>query len=136
MDEVLLDLVLMRLVEGRLQKKGESLLLAACDDDAALSIELSGEGRASSPLRGDPAAGAPAASRRRTAQRPGTCPGDASAGNRPEDRRQRHRALALSPGPGQCGRSRIRCGHRQPGHSYWVFAPARRENPDSPRAAP
>src|ERR1022692_5157684 len=45
MDEVLLDLVLKRLDEVPLQKKAESLLLAACDDDAALSIELSGEGR-------------------------------------------------------------------------------------------
>lgn len=45
MDEALLDLVLKRLDEVPLEKKAESLLLAACDDDAALSIELSGEGR-------------------------------------------------------------------------------------------
>ena len=45
MDETLLDLVLKRLDEVPIEKKAESLLLAACDDDAALAAELSGESR-------------------------------------------------------------------------------------------
>jgi len=45
MDETLLDLVLKRLDEMPIEKKAESLLLAACDDDAALAAELSGESR-------------------------------------------------------------------------------------------